>query len=74
MTKDQRAQLIKTAYGYDYRGVSITRTKKGEFTYDVLSKFYYRPLPMKLAEVIAEIDAHLDKGATIERYRIKVGA
>ncbi len=74
MTKDQRAQLIKTAYGYDYRGVSITRTKKCEFTYDQISKFYYRPMPMKLAEVVAEIDTHLDNGAVVERYRIKVGA
>jgi hypothetical protein len=64
-------KLIKTDYGYDYRGVAITRTKSGEFTYGTISKIYYRPMPMKLAEVIAEIDTHLAKGATVERYRIK---
>jgi hypothetical protein len=66
--------LIKTNYGYDYRGIAITRTKTGEFTYGQISKFNYRPMPMKLAEVLAEINAHLDNGATIERYRIKIGA
>ena len=67
-------KLIKTDYGYDYRGVAITRTKLGEFTYGTISKNYYRPMPMKLAEVIAEIDGHLDNGATIERYRINPAA
>jgi hypothetical protein len=74
MTKDQRAQLIKTAYGYDYRGVAITRTKSGEFTYGKISQFNYRPASMKLAEVLVEIDEHLAKGATVERYRIKAVA
>lgn len=69
-----KTKLTKTDYGYDYRGVAITRTKSGEFTYSKISKFYHRPLPMKLAEVIAEIDMHLDNGAIIERCRIKVGA
>jgi len=69
-----KKNIIKTDYGYDYRGVAITRTKTGEFTYGKISEFNYLPLPMKLAEVMAEIDAHLDNGGTVERYRIKVGA
>jgi hypothetical protein len=74
MNKNQRAHLIKTTYGYDYRGVAITRTKSGEFTYGQISQFHYRPMPMKLAEVLAEIDEHLTKGASVERYRIKASA
>lgn len=67
------ANLVKTDYGYDYKGVAITRTKSGQFTYGRVSDFVYRPLSMKLSEVIAEIDQHLENGATVERYRIKVG-
>ena len=69
--------LIKTNLGYDYRGVSITRTSAGEFTYGKIfpSNDFLRPLPMKLSECKAEIDDYLDnKGATVERYRVKVGA
>jgi hypothetical protein len=65
-------ELVKTEYGYDYRGVSITRTKSGGFTYGKVSRFNYTPTPMKLAEVIEEIDRHLENGATVERYRIKI--
>jgi hypothetical protein len=64
-------QLIKTDYGYDYRGVAITRTKSGEFTYGTIAKFNYRPMPMKLWEIVVEIDKHLANGATVERYRVK---
>ena len=69
--------LIKTDYGYDYRGVSITRTSKGDFTYGKIfpNDDFVRPVPMKLTECKAEIDNYLDnKGATVERYRIKVAA
>jgi hypothetical protein len=68
------SNLVKTDYGYDYQGVAITRTKSGQFTYSKVSNFVYRPMPMKLSEVIAEIDEHLANGATVERYRVKVGA
>ena len=67
-------KLVKTDYGYDYRGVSITRKKSGEFTFDKIWKFNSRPLPMKLRECVADIDNCLDNlGATVERYKIKVG-
>ena len=64
-------KLVKTDYGYDYRGVAIIRTKSGEFVYNKVSRFYSRPLEMKLSEVVAEIDEHLNNGATVERFRIK---
>lgn len=70
------SDLIKTDYGYDYRGVAITRTKSGEFIFrfvqDFTKEFNYRgTLSMKLSEARAEIDKHLANGATVEGYRIK---
>lgn len=66
------SDLVKTGYGYDYRGVAITRTSAGEFTFGIISKFNSRPLSMKLSEARSEIDKYLANGATIERYRIKI--
>jgi hypothetical protein len=67
-------QLIKTEYGYDYRGVAITRRKRG-FTFGRISEFNYNSSVGSLKECCASIDNYLDNlGAKIERYRIKVGA
>ena len=67
--------LVKTDQGYDYRGVSITKCKDGGFTYGRIDKFNYRTASRLLKECVSEIDNYLDEqGATIERYRIKVGA
>ena len=67
-------KLTKTEYGYDYRGVAITRCKIG-FTYSRITKFNHRPYAITLKECMSEIDHHLDvAGASVERYRIKVGA
>jgi len=67
--------MTKTDYGYDYRGVAITRRKIG-FTYGRITEFNHRTYPKTLKECISEIDNYLDVlGATVERYRIKkVGA
>lgn len=75
LRKVGQKMLIKTDYGYDYRGVSITRGKDGGFTYGRVSKFNYTTATRLLKECVSEIDAYLDtKGATVERYKIKMGA
>lgn len=66
--------MTKTDYGYDYRGVAITR-RSGGFTYGRITEFNHRTYPKTLKECIGDIDNYLDfVGATVERYRIKVGA
>ena len=67
-------KLIKTDYGYDYRGVAIIRHKNGEFSFNKITKFNSKPLPSTLADIQTQIDNLLNAGATVERYRIKVGA
>ena len=80
MTKDQRAQLIKTAYGYDYRGISITRrTDKSGFSYRIQDANGGRnTFPYNLATVVNNIDQELANGAVAINYRMhrtqKVGA
>jgi len=80
MTKDQRAQLIKTAYGYDYRGISITRrTDKSGFSYCYEgAKGGGNTFPYNLAMVVNKIDEELASGAVAINYRMhrnqKVGA
>lgn len=80
MTKDQRAQLLKTAYGYDYRGISITRrTDKSGFSYLYQNaKGGGSTFPYNLATVLDNIDQELASGAVAINYRMhrtqKVGA
>ena len=80
MTKDQRAQLIKTAYGYDYRGISITRrTDRSGFSYRYQNaKRGGNTFPYNLATVVNNIDQELANGAVAINYRMhrtqKVGA
>jgi hypothetical protein len=80
MTKDQTAQLIKTAYGYDYRGISITRrSDKSGFSYRYEgANGGGNTFPYNLAMVVNEIDEELASGAVAINYRMhrnqKVGA
>jgi len=67
-------QLIKTDYGYDYRGVAISRRKNG-FSFCRIANFNYKSYSQTLTQCVADIDNYLDNlGATVERYRIKLGA
>lgn len=62
--------LEKTAYGYDYRGVSITKAKGG-FTFSYIAKVGHGvTVPDTLKRVTAKIDDLLSRGATVERFRI----
>jgi len=62
--------LEKTAIGYDYRGVSITKAKGG-FTFSYIAKVGHGiTVPDTLKKVTARIDDLLSRGATIERFRI----
>lgn len=80
MTKDQRAELIKTAYGYDYRGISITRrSDKSGFSYRIQDEKGGRiTFPHNLTTVVNNIDQELENGAVAINYRMhrtqKVGA
>ena len=67
--------LVKTDQGYEYRGVAITKCKPVGFSYGFTNEFDWKTEIRMLHECVSEIDNYLDEqGATIERYKIKVGA